>query len=279
VVAAFAVLWVLARPLTGALGALAAVLVADGVHYFNYSAAKFHPEIIQLPFWALAGFAFHRALRQRGMVYWLVLGVALGMALWTSYLAVALAAPMLLFLLVDRDARKTLTTPGPYVTVAVALAVIAALLAWLAAHGFPPFKPGPPHAASPLGFLDHLLRPLGFAVVQLLFLLPALFIALSLFRQRGATASPAAADAFDRRIVTLLAFGPFVATLALAAIAAPGIVAISGYPLWIFLGLWLVVVSPRRITAPRLKPIVISWAIMFAAFVLTFVANYVHWRS
>ncbi len=121
VVAGFALVFVTARPLVGGLGALVAVLIIDGLHYFNYTAAKFNHDVIQLPFWALAGYAFHRALRGRQMADWLLLGLAVGMALWAKYFVVVLVAPMALFLLVDRDARKALATPGPYVAAAAAL--------------------------------------------------------------------------------------------------------------------------------------------------------------
>src|SRR6185295_5924029 len=42
VIAAFAVIWVTARPLVGPLGALIAVLILDGLHYVHYTAAKFN---------------------------------------------------------------------------------------------------------------------------------------------------------------------------------------------------------------------------------------------
>ena len=77
VVAAFGVVFMMARPLLGALGALAAVLIVDGLHTFNYTAPKFEPDVMHLPFWALAGFALHRALRDGGIRHWLLLGVAL----------------------------------------------------------------------------------------------------------------------------------------------------------------------------------------------------------
>ncbi|MFZ0113927.1 MAG: glycosyltransferase family 39 protein, partial [Xanthobacteraceae bacterium] len=41
VVAAFAIVWLAALPLVGAAGALASVLIVDGLHYFNFTAAKF----------------------------------------------------------------------------------------------------------------------------------------------------------------------------------------------------------------------------------------------
>ena len=108
VVACFAVVYLAARPLVGPLGALTAVLIVDGLHYLNYTSAKFNHDVVQLPFWALAGFAFHRALRGRQTADWLLLGLAVGLSLWAKYFVAVLAIPLALFVLFDRDARKTL---------------------------------------------------------------------------------------------------------------------------------------------------------------------------
>ena len=64
------------------------MLIVDGLHYLNYTAAKFNHDVIQLPFWALAGFAFHRALRGRQITDWLLLGLAVGLSLWAKYFVV-----------------------------------------------------------------------------------------------------------------------------------------------------------------------------------------------
>src|SRR5439155_95668 len=119
VVLAFAIVWLTARELVGAVGALVAVLILDGLHYFHFTAAKFNHDVIQLPLWAFAGYAFHAALRRRRMVHWLLLGITLGLALWAKYFVVVLAAPLALFLLFDRDARPALATPGPFVALAM----------------------------------------------------------------------------------------------------------------------------------------------------------------
>src|SRR5271170_4019489 len=74
VVIAFALVFATARPIVGASGALAAVLIVDGLHYFQYTAVKFNHDVVQLPFWALAVYAFHAALKRGGIGYWLLLG-------------------------------------------------------------------------------------------------------------------------------------------------------------------------------------------------------------
>jgi 4-amino-4-deoxy-L-arabinose transferase-like glycosyltransferase len=139
VVAALWLVWLTARPIAGPLGALAAVLIVDGLHYLNYTAAKFNHDVIQLPLWALAGFAFHRALRGGWIGHWLLLGLAIGMALWAKYFVVVLAVPLAVFIVFDDRARKTLATPGPYIAMAAALAAMAPHLVWLVQNDFLPF--------------------------------------------------------------------------------------------------------------------------------------------
>src|SRR5262245_46757255 len=222
VVGAFAAVWLLARPLVGALGALVAVLILDGMHYFHYTAVKFNHDVIQLPLWALAGYAFHAGLRRGRLLHWLLLGLAIGVALWAKYFVVVLAVPLALFLLLDREARPALATPGPWIALAVALIIMAPHFLWLVRNDFLPFAYASARSAPSRGLLDHVLHPLVFAVGQQLFLLPSLLIAAALVWPRPRAPVAAAADAFDRRIVTLLAFGPVVATIALSALSGRG---------------------------------------------------------
>ncbi|MGA2895254.1 MAG: glycosyltransferase family 39 protein [Xanthobacteraceae bacterium] len=279
VVIAFALVFAAARPLVGTLGALVAVLIIDGFHYFQYTAVKFNHDVIQLPFWALAGYAFHAALKRGRLAYWLVLGVAFGGALWAKYFVVVLVAPYALFMLFDRQARQAFATPGPWLALATALLIAAPHVVWLLQTDFEPFAYASHRAAEARGWFDHVLHPAAFAVSQIFFALPALFIATALFWPRPMVASlPNAAqnlaDAFDRRIVTVLVFGPGLTTIAFAAVSGRGPVAMWGYPLWLYLGLWLVLAAQTAIDGTRLRRIVGAWAAVFASFVVVFVANY-----
>ena len=274
VVAAFTLIWKMARPLVGPLGALVAVLIVDGLHYFNYTAAKFNHDVIQLPFWALAGFAFHRALRGRQSADWVLLGIAVGIALWAKYFVVVLAVPLALFVLIDRDAQKALATPGPYVAVVAALVVMAPHLIWLVQNDFLPFAYAEHRALPSRGLIDHVWHPMQFALSQFFFLIPSLLIALPLFYPRGGETTAPKTGAFDYRIVTLLAFGPIATVLALSAVSGRGTVAMWGYPLWLFLGLWLVLSARRALDSWRFARVGITWAVVFAGLALAFVGNY-----
>jgi 4-amino-4-deoxy-L-arabinose transferase-like glycosyltransferase len=277
VIAAFALIYAAARPLVGALGALVSVLIIDGLHYFNYTAAKFNHDVIQLPFWALAGYSLHRALRGRHLADWGLLGLALGLSLWAKYFVVVLAAPMVVFALVDRDARKALATPGPYVAAAVALIVAAPHVVWLVNNDFLPFAYAEHRAVLSRGFYDHLWHPFIFAISQFFFLIPSLLIAAPLFWPRRATSEPQAsgpADDFDYRIVTWLAFGPLATVLVMSAVSGRGTVPMWGYPLFLFLGTWLVLTARRVLDEVRLIRIVGTWAIVFVGLAIAFFINY-----
>jgi MFS family permease len=210
-------------------------------------------------------------LRRGRITDWALLGIAVGLSLWAKYFVAVLVAPMIAFALLDRDARKALATPGPYFAAAAALVIAAPHLIWLVRNDFLPFAYAEHRAVLPRGWYDHLWHPFEFAVSQLFFVIPSLLIAMPLTK-RGEQ-SPPSADAFDYRIVSWLAFGPFAAVLLLGFISGRGAVAMWGYPLWLFLGVWIVMTARRVLTAP-LPRIVATWGIVFTVLALAFVANY-----
>ena len=74
--------------------------------------------------------------------------------------------------------------------------------------------------------------------------------------------------------MTLLAFAPAATTVALSAVTGRGTVAMWGYPLWLFLGLWIVLYARTVIEPARLARIVAVWAAVFGLFAIVFAASY-----
>jgi 4-amino-4-deoxy-L-arabinose transferase-like glycosyltransferase len=273
VLAAFGLVWLLARRLTGPVGALVAVLIVDGLHYFNFTAPKFNHDVIQLPFWALAGLALHGALRTGCMRDWCLLGVAGGMAVWAKYFVIMLALPIAAFLVLDPEARPALRTAGPYIAALIAVAIALPHLVWLVEHDFLPFRYAEARAAPVHGLIDYLAHPLAFLVGQIFWLLPAAAIAFPLVWPRAAPEKPVA-EAFDRRIVTLLTFGPCALLLAGSVISGRGLITMWGYPFWLFLGLWLVIESGAALEPVRLRRIALTWGAVTGLYAVAFIAQY-----
>jgi hypothetical protein len=280
VITAFVLVWATARALVGPLRAFIAILIVDGLHYTQYTAAKFNHDVVQLPFWALAGYAFHAALRRGRLGDWLLLGLAFGGAFWAKYLGVVLAVPYALFLLWDGKARRAWRSPGPWLAIALALVIASPHVIWLIENHFAPFAYVEARSAPAHGWFDHLLNPTLFALGQLFFILPTLCIAATFIWPRPNISAiaghewPPRADAYDRRIVTLITFGPAATLLVMVVASGRGIVSMWGYPLWLVLGLWIVLFVPRPIETPRLKRIVASWSAFFVALALAFICDY-----
>jgi len=81
------------------------------------------------------------------------------------------------------------------------------------------------------------------------------------------------ASEFDRRIVTLLAFGPAAMIMLLSLLTGRDAVALWGYPLWLFLGLWIVL-NARLLERVTLWRIVFLWGVIFIATAIAFVVHY-----
>jgi len=67
---------------------------------------------------------------------WIPAGVAVGLALLSKYTAALLAPTLLLLVLLDRDLRRELATPWPWLGGAVAILVFLPNLLWNASHGW-----------------------------------------------------------------------------------------------------------------------------------------------
>jgi 4-amino-4-deoxy-L-arabinose transferase-like glycosyltransferase len=272
VIVCFIFVYMAALPVVGATGALVSVLIIDGLHFFNFTAPKFNHDVIQLPFWALAGLSFLRALQSGRLSWWMLLGVALGGALWSKYFVVILALPLVLYLVFDAKARRHLLTPGPYVAAAVAFLIAAPHLIWLVRNDFLPFAYADARAVHSRGFLDHIYHPLIFLLSQLGATLPSFFIASPLFRPwTGKFHFDFTDETF--RIVTLLTWGPTALLIVLSAVTGRGLLAMWSFPLCIFTGLWLVMIANAEIDRARLTLIAAGWGIVAAIYASAFIVH------
>jgi 4-amino-4-deoxy-L-arabinose transferase-like glycosyltransferase len=87
---------------------------------------------------ASAAAAYHRARIAPG-VWWLAVGIAAGLGLLSKFSALFLGAGTLLWLILDRDARKWLVSPWPYLGAALALLIFLPNLLWQSQHHWETF--------------------------------------------------------------------------------------------------------------------------------------------
>ena len=272
--------WLLGREIVGPFRALGAVLILEGVHYYNFSVVKFAHDQVQLPFWAFTGLFFYRAVRRDRLTDWALAGAFLAGAFWSKYAAFPLAATLGLVLLFDPTARPTWRRAGPYVMALAFACVFAPNVWWLVGHDFLPFQYVSARAKEASHWYQYVTFPLEWTGGQIIFLLPAIGLLALLYagrrdRPAGAAfgvASRLSGDDFDLRYMAALAFGPFAITTLAATVLGRLPVAMWGYPLWSFAPLaaliWLGPVEDPL----RLRRFAAGAIAVFGAYLVAYVA-------
>jgi 4-amino-4-deoxy-L-arabinose transferase-like glycosyltransferase len=120
------------------------------------------PDTPLLFFWTAGLAAFVRLITSYNPRWWLVIGVVMGLALYSKYTALLFIAAAFIWLVTSTEGRAALRTPWPWVAVVLALLVFAPNIAWNAAHGWASyFKQGGRvdgfDAARSLQFLSELV--------------------------------------------------------------------------------------------------------------------------
>ena len=242
VAACFVGIYLLSREIVGPVQALVATLALVGIHLYNYSAVKFAHDQMQLPFWAFTGLFFYRALAHGRLLDWMLAGVMMALCFWSKYAAFALGLSLALFLLIDPVARRSWRTAGPYLMAAAFLVVIAPNAWWLIDSGFLPMHYVSDRAKPAQHWYQVVTQPGFWLLSQAFFVFPTLILlGVTLFPRRSKAAPQSPTDAFARRYVTMLAFGPAAIVLTIATASGHAPVALWGYPLWMFFPLAAVV--------------------------------------
>jgi 4-amino-4-deoxy-L-arabinose transferase-like glycosyltransferase len=255
VVICFYAVWLLAREIAGELEGFIAVAALEAIHLYNFSAVKFAHDQMQLPFWALTGLFFWRAVMRGRALDWAIAGIFLAGAFWSKYAVFALAATLGLILLLDPFARRAWRTPGPYIMAVVFVTVVAPNVWWLIQNDFLPLHYVDDRAVGVSRWYHYLVFPLRWIGGQALYLAPALALLGLLYLPRARVEPPARDEraAFNRRYVAALALGPFAITTAIAAALGRQPIALWGYPLWSFLPLAVLVWRPPAFDPAHLR--------------------------
>ncbi|HEY6484582.1 MAG TPA: glycosyltransferase family 39 protein [Steroidobacteraceae bacterium] len=188
----------LTRNLFGGAAALIALLLMQILPYFFLCGMLMTPDAPLIAAWSACLFFLERALLGGRSGAWWGVGVSLGVGLLSKYTIGLLVPAMLVFALLDRESRRWLLRPGPYLAVMLALAIFSPDLAWNAQHEWASFafQTSRRLAEQPQFALHKLL--LG----ALLLLTPTGVLTLALASRNGpATATPDPAGMQRRRFL------------------------------------------------------------------------------
>lgn len=132
-------LYRLARNLFDKGSAFRAVLFLAIMPYFFGIGMLMFPDSPLVLCWAGALFFAERALLAGKRSAWYGLGVILGLGMLSKYTIALLGPSIIIFMLVDRDSRKWLLKPEPYLAVIIVLLLFSPVVIWNATHDWASF--------------------------------------------------------------------------------------------------------------------------------------------
>jgi len=274
IIVCFWAVWKTGLRMMSARAALIGVMLLESVVYYNFTSTEFNPNVLQLPFWALAAYAFHRAVKDNSPLHWVLLGIWAACGLYSKYSSALLPVSLALLLATQPFARKRLKSAGPYIALLVMIALCLPHLIWLKNHDFLPFtymmerlQVDKPHRLPNFVF-SPLVLVTGQAVVLVGF--AVLFL---VFYGRKDRADDVNADKFDMAFLDAVTFGPFVLTFLLALMFGFSIRDMWGTPFWSFLGLWAIARFRPSFSNDNMTRFTYAWTMIFAGMLIAFLGS------
>jgi len=256
IVVTYWVVFLLGRRIVGDVHAAVAVLLMVGVAVFNFPTPEFGPGILAMPLWALALLHYWQAVGEGRRLYWIAVGVEVGLLLLTTYAGIILFGLLIAFMLAPQRGLKQFTSFEPWLGCAIAVLMFAPHLIWAEqADGL---------GVASLAAIDQNVRSWAqlFGWILLAHLGLIVLVALALgrpFAQRGPAPEllRQPVGRLARAFVYFFALVP-TPTLALLAVLSNAEQSFAAGPLVVLSGLAAVVAAGDRIRIMHQQ--LVSWA-------------------
>lgn len=177
----------------------------------SFSATLISTDPPLLMFWSITLLAVIKALETKNLIWWWGAGLSLGLAFYSKYAAVLFWVCFMCLLLIEKNYRSLLKTPGPYLLVIVPMVMLIPNLLWNMQHHFVSFLAVKENASLNQA-LFHPIHLVEFLLSQSLMLGPVLFVIFCVILCQRSLLS-------DARLRFLLAFSlPILLIMSLEAL-------------------------------------------------------------
>lgn len=248
---------------------LLAILLLEGIQYYNLHAIDFNDNTLEIGLWSLIILFFYQSITHNQLKDWLLTGLFAGLALMAKYYSGILLLSLSLFLLTTPSYRHHLYNRFLYAGLCLTLLISMPHLIWLTHHDFSTvhymFNRLDNHNVP----WSRFLFPLQFFTQQGEAFLPAGLLCLFLLYRTPSLKQPLLFST-QQRFLLFAGIGPFVITLLLSLVFGITLRAGWGQPLMTLWPFILLTFYSPSFSSRRLH----SFAILFSSFSSLLIVSY-----
>lgn len=238
VILSFVATWQLSRFFLLLPQRLMAVMLLEGIYYYNFTSIEFNTNVLMLAIWSWSILYCFKALNTSKLRHWIKLGILLGLAIIDKYYGLILAVTIFLMIIYENNFRKYLKTLGPYCALVSFFIVLSPHLIWLVKNNYPTLNYLASRTSSDHQFYHHLSYPILFLLAQFLACFGALIIFFTTFFKFIKRPLNVAQD-FRSVFLIFMFFGPVVLTVTPSLLFGSKMKDMWGSSLWGLTGIFL----------------------------------------
>ena len=250
--------------------ALLAVLLLEGIYFYNFTTPEFNVNVAQLPFWALTVYYTWRCIKYDKAFDYVLLGLFAGLGILSKYLFVYLIIGIKLVFIYFLRKGKKIKFLHYFIAGPITLIILLPHLIWLTENNYITITYGLQRTGGVGDFLDHLIYPLIFLIKQIGLLTPFLLMCYFLIKKMKFKI-----NFKDKNLVFLLltTIVPIFLMLLTSMIMGAKIRTMWMTPFYLFAGTLIIYIFKSQINLNKLKNFLTVFVILF--FISPFTYAYV----
>ena len=238
---------------------LIAVLLLEGIYFYNYTTPEFNVYVCELPFWALTVYYCWKGFEKNDYASWLLFGFFSGLGVLSHYLFIYLLCAMdvfFIYLIINKKINfKCLISYIPF------LLVLLPHLIWLTENNYITITYALHRTGlSEPNFLDHFIHPLIFLGKQIGILAPFFLMVLLLVAKLKTNF-----NFKDKKLLFLLTINiiPIILMFLTSMLMGVKVRTMWMTPFYLFFGVLLIYIFQSQINLNKLKYFVSLFLILF----------------
>ena len=238
---------------------LIAILLLEGIYFYNYTTPEFNVYVSELPFWALTVYYCWKGFEKNDYASWLLFGFFSGLGVLSHYLFIYLLCALdvfFIYLIINKKINfKCLISYVPF------LLVLLPHLIWLTENNYITITYALHRTGlSEPNFLDHFIHPLIFLGKQIGILVPFFLMVLLLVAKLKTNF-----NFKDKKLLFLLTINiiPIILMFLTSMLMGVKVRTMWMTPFYLFFGVLLIYIFQSQINLNKLKYFVSLFLILF----------------